>query len=356
MGILTMTAILLGGGGDSPIRSDEVVVFFPTCGRLDKETWIVPIHGWIFEPELDSPMRRLALDLFRRSLGLEKEEADAVTFKRRARAFLVDNERGKKLSIRLGGRVYPLEESAANGHFHGTVRLTGEEAQKLLQENKDGWVDFQAVTRPDDERVFRGRAQLIGPTGISVISDIDDTIKVSEVLKRRALLANTFLREFQAVPGMADLYRDWAATGATFHYVSASPWQLYEPLSEFFAKENFPPATYHLKAFRWKDSSFFQLFADPEATKNQAIVPLFEAYPRRRFILVGDSGEKDPEIYANLLRKFPAQVARILIRDITGEDAAAPRYQKTFAGLAADRWRIFRNADELARMKKELFD
>lgn len=94
------------------------------------------------------------------------------------------------------------------------------------------------MTRPDDGRVFKGSVQLVSPTGISVVSDIDDTIKETHVLNRHELAANTFLREFRGVPGMADLFRRWAAGDhIVFHYVSGSPWQLYPALSDFLRRD-----------------------------------------------------------------------------------------------------------------------
>jgi hypothetical protein len=52
----------------------------------------------------------------------------------------------------------------------------------------------------------------------------------------------------------------WRANeGAQFHYVSASPWQLYPALAEFRRTNGFPAGTFHLKTFRWKDESFFDL-------------------------------------------------------------------------------------------------
>jgi phosphatidate phosphatase APP1 len=187
-----------------------------------------------------------------------------------------------------------------------------------------------------------------------VISDIDDTIKVSEVRSKEALLANTFLREYRAVEGMAPAYRPWAAAGAVFHYCSASPWQLYEFLAEFLERTGYPAGTVHLKTFRVKDTSFFNLFASPEEYKRGVIEPILETFPRRRFLLVGDSGEKDPEIYATLARKYPKQVAGILIRDVTDERADAERYRKCFEGLPRERWHIFTDPKELERVTQDL--
>lgn len=331
----------------SPIKRDEVVVFFPTHAHLDASgmTWIVSIHGWIHEPESDSIGRRLLLEAFRKALELEEADARSATFTARALPFLADNERGKMVPIRLGETVHRVGPSRPNGHFTGTVRLTVAEGQALADE--DGWVTFRAVTREGDARVFEGRAQLIGPRGVSIISDIDDTIKISEVRDKKALLANTFLKEFQPVAGMAEAYRAWSGRGAAFHYVSSSPWQLYGPLASFLRANGFPEGPVHLKDFRWTDTSFFNLFLSPEETKPAAIAPILEAFPERTFILVGDSGEKDPEVYAGLKARYPERIARIIIRDVTAEGAGSERYRRVFANVPKDQWRIINSAEEL---------
>lgn len=335
----------------STIKTDEEVVFFPTYGYRDGDQWIVHTHGWIYEPETDDTVRRASLGALRRALGLDKDQEDTAIFKQRAGLFLVDNERGKRLTIWLGEKTYELKESGADGHFRTELRLTVQEAKA----DKDGWLTFEAVMPQGDERKFRGRALLLGESGLSVVSDIDDTVKVTEVRDKSALLANTFLREFQGVDGMAKLYRGWAESGAVFHYVSASPWQLYGPLSEFFAKDGLPPGTFHLKDFRAKDSTFLNLFASPEETKRKAIVPLLEACPRRKFLLVGDSGEKDPEIYGALAREYPKQVVRVIIRDVTEEDASNERYRIAFDKLPPEKWQVVRNPRDVRPLPPEFF-
>jgi hypothetical protein len=352
MALLSL-ALLLGWGDDSPIKTDESVIFFPTAGYLDDEAthWIIPIHGWIFEPETNSLLRSASLGLFRRGLGLEKDAEDTALFLDRARRFIVDNESGKKLSIRIGRDTFPLEESGPNGHFLGEVRLTVSQVETLLAGSTSRRLVYQAVVPEGDKRVFLGTVHLIGPRGVTVISDLDDTVKISQVRDRKALLNNTFVRPFVAVPGMAPLYQQWAKDGAVFHFVSSSPWQLHTPLADFLRTEKFPEAVWHMKLFRWKDSSFFDLFASPETTKPKIIEPLLEQYPRRKFILVGDSGEKDPEVYGGIARKFPDQVLQVLIRDVTDDLPQSERMQKAFADVPAEKWQVFKEPQSIRQFE-----
>jgi len=341
----------------SEIKDDEVVVFYPTYARQvdDGRAWSVSIHGSIFEPEEDSLKRGVLLGLLRRLGGLAKEEAETRLFKERARAFLVDNEGGKDIVIRLGDKVYSAGNSGADGHFAASLELPAAEVERLHATNPDDrdWLAFQAVTRPGDDRTFAGRVRLIGSEGLSVISDVDDTIKVSMVRDRRALMRNTFLREFQPVDGMAALYRRWAEAGAAFHYLSASPWQLFGPLWEFIEDERFPPGTFHLKRFRLKDRSALGLFGSHQAYKSAAVERILSDFPHRRFILVGDSGEHDPEIYGAAARKHPEQVVRVLIRGVDGCGREDARFEAAFDMVPADRWRILRDPESLADLLTE---
>jgi phosphatidate phosphatase APP1 len=102
-----------------------------------------------------------------------------------------------------------------------------------------------------------------------------------------------------------------------------------------------------LKEFRWKNRTFFSLFASPEKYKPGVIESLLKQFPNRKFILIGDSGERDPEIYGALARKFPAQIIRIYIRDVTNEAAGSERYQKAFRSIPRETWQIFREPNEL---------
>jgi len=318
------------------------VLFFPTAARLsdDGSVWIVPIHGWIFEPEKGDLLRGATLWKLRNMLGLDVDEPATPYFERRVSWFLVDNERGKRLGIRVAGQRHTLPPSDADGHFAGAVTIPVAAAKDAAS---GGRLPFEAITHTGDDRRFQGEVHLVGPAGISVVSDIDDTIKISQVADKEKLLLNTFFRPYRAVPGMANVYREWADKGVQFHFVSSSPWQLYEPLSQSFAGAGFPRSTYQLKSIRLKDSTFFKLFADPVETKVQAIQGLLMAYPKRKFILIGDSGEKDPEAYGILARKYPEQVVMIYIRDVSGEPRDALRYAAAFKDVPAERWAMFRD-------------
>ena len=192
-----------------------------------------------------------------------------------------------------------------------------------------------------------GLVRLIDDIGISVISDIDDTVKHTQVTTRKDMLANTFLHEFATVPGMVELYQKWHDQGAAFHYVTSSPWQLFEPLSELFHQKGLPDGSFHMKSVRFRDPTVLQLFIARRWGKRKAIRQLLRTFPQRKFVMVGDSGEKDPETYGVMARQFPDQVIKIFIRDLGGKKSSEQRYAKAFQGVSEDKWARFTCASEL---------
>ena len=123
--------------------------------------------------------------------------------------------------------------------------------------------------------------------------------------------------------------------------MSSSPWQLYPPLVEFLADQQFPAATLSLKSVRFRDETLLDLFKKGTETKPVAIEAILSSFPQRQFVLVGDSGEQDPEVYAALAKKHEEQIAKVFIRNVTGESAGNARFTDLFADLDDSRWQLF---------------
>ncbi len=83
------------------------------------------------------------------------------------------------------------------------------------------------VNHEDGYKTFQCTIYVPARHGLSVISDIDDTVKISNVVSKRSLLKHTFYSYFKPVEGISDVYQKWNEQKCQFHYVSASPWQLY---------------------------------------------------------------------------------------------------------------------------------
>lgn len=159
--------------------------------------------------------------------------------------------------------------------------------------------------------------QITGSTGVSVISDIDDTIKHSAIGSgAKEIFRNTFIRDLGDlhIEGVKEWYGKMAELGVKFHYVSNSPWQLFPVLVTFFAGAGLPKGSFHLKQY----SGMLQGIFEPVAERKKGTLErIMQDFPKRRFILVGDSGEADLELYTELVLANPRRILGVFIRDVT---------------------------------------
>jgi phosphatidate phosphatase APP1 len=162
-----------------------------------------------------------------------------------------------------------------------------------------------------------------------VISDIDDTVVetgATDFLKnwRRVLVDRPSDR--LAVPGASTLYsmiaRDHAAPARPFFYVSSSPWNLYGFIAEFMEMNGIPHGTMFLKDYGIDGQQFIR--KGHEEHKRQAIERVLGFYPRLRFLLIGDNGQRDVSVYAQVVRDFRERVAAVFIRDVDGSCRSGP--------------------------------
>ncbi|OJJ44974.1 hypothetical protein ASPZODRAFT_17884 [Penicilliopsis zonata CBS 506.65] len=155
------------------------------------------------------------------------------------------------------------------------------------------------------------------PSGISLISDIDDTVKHSAITGRaRDIFRNVFVRELAdlKVDGVAEWYKKLTELGVEIHYVSNAPWQLYSLLDKFFKLVGLPQGSFQMKQYTGRLQGIFE----PAAEKKRASLDrILRDFPERKFILVGDSGEADLEVYTDLVMANPGRVLGVFIRDVT---------------------------------------
>lgn len=321
------------------IAADERVQFFPTiANRINSTHYLIPIHGWIYQPEHDSKKRKLAIKGMGKLFRVD-DEIEKMYLNKRIMPFVVDNQSMKYVRIQFDGddKSHKIKRSAKDGHFVHHLQIHQEH---LHREN--GMVSYRAV---NEARDFQGNVHLIDDEGVSIISDIDDTVKITNYLDKKEFYRNSFLREFKAVDGMQQLLQKCKrhCNNCSIHYVSASPYQFYEALSTFFRDEGFPEATFHMKRIRIRDRSLLKFFEDPFEYKLQQIEPILQTFPKRKFILIGDSGEKDPEVYKELLSKYPDQIERIWIRNVN--EATDERME----GVDRGKWRYFDDGFDLMK-------
>ena len=196
----------------------------------------------------------------------------------------------------------------------GAEALTDREGYfrlELATRAKAGWNPVE-LELADNPRV-KAKAGVLVPSRearFGVISDIDDTIVASNVTNKLRMIftvALTNARTRKPFPGVAALYRALHAQRNPVFYVSKSPWNLYAPLIEYLEIQGLPLGPLLLRDFGWR--------AEKEH-KEKSIDDILRTYPKLRFVLIGDSGEKDPEIYAGVVRRHPERIRAIYIRSV----------------------------------------
>ncbi|CAF1028820.1 unnamed protein product [Adineta steineri] len=395
------------------LYADQVLIVpFPTLAMYDseKKIWSIHIKAWLYVPfqgknlksylpslpsflrgKTDETKKEEAIDEDNKKVDTEKKQAAAIAIKENNKVkeeepsdeedenyedaledeFNESNENPGRLGLFfVGNSVKVATKSIINGVEHlcqpsdesGFIEqqldLSEDEIRdlgtKIHPESDDKKFEYEIElneSKTDENspncKPFKCTIYVLASHGVSIISDIDDTIKVSNVLKTRSLLKHTFYSYFKPVDGMSELYQKWSEQKCQFHYVSASPWQLYPALRCFLEKYKYPMGTMNLRKFAWS----LKFLKAPDEYKIETITPIIRAYPERKYILVGDSGELDPEIYSKLYSTFPQNIAHIFIRDICRTPECLltchERYIKTFENVPHERYTIFKDPKEI---------
>lgn len=156
-----------------------------------------------------------------------------------------------------------------------------------------------------------------------IVSDIDDTVLQSDATHMIKMARNVFLGNAHTrlpFPGVAALYRALfnGKTGAEMNppfFVSSSPWNMYDLLSQFFNLQSIPLGPV-LFLRDWGVSETEILPTAHRAYKTDTIAQMLSFYPNMPFILIGDSGQEDPEIYTEIVSRFPKRILAVYIRNV----------------------------------------
>ncbi|KAI0685900.1 hypothetical protein BC835DRAFT_1309756 [Cytidiella melzeri] len=163
-------------------------------------------------------------------------------------------------------------------------------------------------------------------TTIRLISDIDDTVKMSGILSgAKVAFYNVFAKDLSEsiIPGMGDWYSDMWKRGVRFHYVSNSPFELLPVINEFMTLSRLPPGSLKLRSYSGR-RILSELFRAPAERKRAGIMDILDNFPDGRFFLVGDSGEQDLELFATIAKERPQQVLAVFIRDASTWESVKP--------------------------------
>jgi len=212
-------------------------------------------------------------------------------------------------------------------------------------------------------------------SGWGVVSDIDDTIKHTGCLSKSESFINTFAKEFHEIPGMPGFYQHLSTvlntlpqqkgsfgfapptSNVLFTYLSASPIFIADPLTAFIKKAGFPTGALILENALIYNPLEMSRIRDLLTYKVDKAQQLLKDFSEKNWVFVGDSGQMDPAVYANLylqLSKNPNKKICIYIRAVSGvqKDKEAirndpRRFMTDFRGVPPAKWVVFDKPSDL---------
>jgi phosphatidate phosphatase APP1 len=334
---------------DEGLNSDEFVVFYPSIAMrtVAGGDCRVNVRGRIYEErQLLRDVSAIAFALagvpnpkaLRELMGGLADDPNCVRmFKDRIKDFVLDGERDEHFEIDMCGTHVKSHRSNHQGIFGlGEPGYNLPAASLTAEIENNSWIRYTA--KSESGRVFHGQSQLLHSHGVIVVSDIDDTIKDTNVPEPAELMLNTLFRPFRSTPRMAEIYKEWQQSNAQFIYLTNSPYQLFRPLAEYLQGEaGYPEGAYYMRYVEPADLkqeisnlvAFDGKVSTQENPKKHNLIPILEAFPESSFVLVGDSTEFDADVYTDLylghnfpqkftsLRKpYSDRIKKIYIRDV----------------------------------------
>lgn len=260
-----------------------------------------------------------------------------------------DEVRGARVRARFGG-VEVETVTDRGGYFQFDINLPTPVATS-------GWhrVDLELAGEGAAPPIRAVAEVLVPPESakFGVISDIDDTVvwtNVTNKLNMTLMLARLNPHTRRPFKGVAAFYRalhEGAAgnEGNPIFYVSSSPWHLFEPLVEFMRVQRIPLGPLLLRELS------VRALIKPELSRNhklEKIESILRAYPALPFVLIGDSGERDPEIYAEILRRHPTSVRVIYIRNVNPDPSRIEALDRLTEQVSATGAQLLLTADSVA--------
>jgi phosphatidate phosphatase APP1 len=266
------------------------------------------------------------------------------------RRFESDEVPGARIRVRIAGATQELVTDA-EGYFD--TWITPREALHADKLWHEVAIELLAPRSPVHASPTAIGRVLVPPATakLGVISDLDDTVVQTGATDPRAMLRSVFLSNARTrlpFPGVATLYRalqdgDGGNQNNPVFYVSSSPWNLYDVLAEFLALREIPDGPIMLRD--WGLSERELLPTSHGSHKIEAIRGIVELYPTLPFVLIGDSGQEDPEIYREIVARYPSRILAIYIRNVTPDPARAERIRALAREVSQARSELLLAAD-----------
>ena len=231
---------------------------------------------------------------------------------RRVKQVKADDIKNKNITIRLNKETFKTKGDD-EGYFKFNITT-----KQLLS------MGFQKIILQieGNKNVHESNATIIDSTVlIGIISDFDDTIIVSDVTDKISLGINTVFKNYKQrtlVPSMLERFKKILEQNpkgipSSLFILTGSPQQLFTSIEQFLDYHHFPKHTLILKKAHGEN---LDPLTDQFAYKTQKIERLIKLYPNIKWVMFGDSGEKDNQVYKAIKGKYPKKVLEYYIRNV----------------------------------------
>ena len=287
-----------------------LILLLSSMGESKDNIVVYNAYGNPYQLTLQGRMERK-----RNFKSVNKEDGILRNFWRRVKQVKADDIKNKNITLRLN-----KENFKTKGDDEGYFEFNIKTQQPLF-------MGFQKLILQIEGNKNRHKtdATIIDTSSlIGIISDFDDTIIISNVTNKISLGINTMFKNYKQrilVPTMLKRFKKILAqnpkgTPSTLFILTGSPQQLFIPIGKFLDYHHFPTRTLILKKAHGEN---LDPLTDQFAYKTQKIERLIKLYPNMKWVLFGDSGEKDREVYEAMKKRHPKNILRYYIRDVKSE-------------------------------------
>ncbi|KFH44329.1 Phosphatidate phosphatase-like protein [Hapsidospora chrysogenum ATCC 11550] len=342
--------------GKHVTRDDTVWLLDNTAFRSSRiRSWEAEFVAAVFERDPGCKVADIVSGIAH-SVGLADDAKERETIEERILPFLWDIRMVRIVKVAMRGKELKMTPTNVNGISTQVLKIPKAEPGSLVKAS--------AKVPRGANGILEAQTFYAGPEGWGIISDVDDTIKITMTSDPVGILEETFCNEPRPVPGMPELYRDVQSLlpeDTPWFYLSASPYNLY-PFIRDFRDRYYPPGTLILRDFSWKTVAglLSALTMGTEEYKADRMKKVNGWFPNRKMIVIGDSTQSDPEAYGEIYRTVPGWIKLILIRKV--EDVAAvgiedknlpDRFEKAFEGVPRQAWHVFSDPAECAQIIRD---
>ncbi|TFK75717.1 hypothetical protein BDN72DRAFT_757269 [Pluteus cervinus] len=336
---------------DSISSNDDPLVFdaagFPDPMNLGQT--LAGLQSFVSLHPVDLGVIKGPLSAALKAIGLSAVADDITTAANRLKLAAVIPRSGKQVEVNIDGcnkqlaTVGPTSGSPDLGMALKNVSLGTCDGSNLTT----GTVQLGS----SDKRNFQFSVFNSPDSGFGVISDVDDTVKITNVLDKIEALKATLFEGPQPVAGMPQLYASLTKSlhNPAFFYISGSPFQLYPFLHDFigttYSASRGPIFLQNLTLIDIPALIDFTKVDGIQVYKDQMIDRIRGMYPHKKYLMIGDSTQRDPESYGDAFRKYGGDtISCIWIRLVDGANNTDARFAAAFQGVPQNRIQLYNDA------------